>query len=162
MISRRIVSSAVTCPTPGTYLGINYNFKSVRTVNSRYTLNKLNVKMNFLVKTNFLKISLLARLTSVVSFTFLNFVFKNEPFSNDHDEKREELFDDGGRLSDGVVFGAIELLVGPDNESKFVQEVDHEIVGVHQRGSQLQHRHVLVQHLLPAARIVVNTYLYNK
>jgi hypothetical protein len=104
----------------------------------------------------------MARLTSVVSFIFFNFIFKNEPFPNDHDEKREELFDDGGRLSNGVVFGAIELLVGPDNESKLVQEVDHEIVGIHQRGSQLQHRHVLVQHLLPTARIVVNTNLYNK
>jgi hypothetical protein len=55
----------------------------------------------------------------------------NVPFSNDHDKQGEEFLDDGRRLSNGIVLGAVELFVGPVDEGELVQQVDEEIVRVH-------------------------------
>ncbi len=67
----------------------------------------------------------------------------NVPFSNDHDKQGEEFLDDGRRLSNGIVLGAVELFVGPVDEGELVQQVDEEIVRVHQSGGQLKHGHIL-------------------
>ncbi len=68
----------------------------------------------------------------------------NVPFSNDHDKQGEEFLDDGCRLSNGIVLGAVELFVGPVHEGELVQQVDKEIVRVYQSGGQLKHGHILV------------------